>query len=61
VTKVHKTVASLLAKILLKKKLLKAREFGGLNGLDLAKECCDPEGFEWTEGSWDFRSRLYST
>jgi carbamoyl-phosphate synthase small subunit len=41
--KVHKTVASLLAKILLKKKLLKAREFGGLNGLDLAKECCDPE------------------
>jgi len=22
------------------------------DGLDLAKECCDPEGFEWTEGSW---------
>lgn len=32
--------------------LEKARAFGGLNGLDLAKECCDPEGFEWTEGSW---------
>ena len=32
--------------------IAKAREFGGLNGLDLAKECCDPEGFEWTEGSW---------
>jgi len=32
--------------------LAKARAFGGLNGLDLAKECCDPEGFEWTEGSW---------
>lgn len=30
----------------------KARAFGGLNGLDLAKECCDPNGFEWTEGSW---------
>ena len=30
----------------------KARAFGGLTGLDLAKECCDPEGFEWTEGSW---------
>jgi carbamoyl-phosphate synthase small subunit len=32
--------------------IAKARAFGGLNGLDLAKECCDPEGFEWTEGSW---------
>ncbi len=32
--------------------IAKAREFGGLNGLDLAKECCDPKGFEWTEGSW---------
>lgn len=30
----------------------KARAFGGLSGLDLAKECCDPTGFEWTEGSW---------
>ena len=29
-----------------------ARAFGGLNGLDLAKVCCDPEGFEWSEGSW---------
>ena len=46
-------VASLLVKILLKSRLLeKARAFGGLNGLDLAKECCDPTGFEWTEGSW---------
>lgn len=32
--------------------IAKARAFGGLNGLDLAKECCDPQGFEWTEGSW---------
>lgn len=29
-----------------------AQSFGGLNGLDLAKECCDKEGFEWTQGSW---------
>lgn len=32
--------------------LQKARAFKGLNGLDLAKECCDKEGFEWTQGSW---------
>ena len=29
-----------------------ARSFGGLNGLDLAKECCDPAGFAWSEGTW---------
>ncbi|ENV70748.1 glutamine-hydrolyzing carbamoyl-phosphate synthase small subunit [Acinetobacter towneri] len=33
--------------------IAKARAFSGLNGLDLAKVCCDPEGFEWTEGSWE--------
>ena len=33
--------------------IAKARAFGGLNGLDLAKVCCDTEGFEWTEGSWE--------
>lgn len=32
--------------------IAKARAFGGLDGLDLAKESCDPNGFEWTEGSW---------
>ncbi|MBF7686732.1 glutamine-hydrolyzing carbamoyl-phosphate synthase small subunit [Acinetobacter rathckeae] len=32
--------------------IAKARAFGGLSGLDLAKECCDPKGFEWTEGLW---------
>lgn len=32
--------------------LAQARAFSGLNGLDLAKECCDPHGFVWTEGSW---------
>ena len=30
-----------------------ARSFKGLNGLDLAKECCDKDGFEWSEGSWE--------
>ncbi|WLF83092.1 glutamine-hydrolyzing carbamoyl-phosphate synthase small subunit [Moraxella sp. ZY210820] len=30
-----------------------AQSFKGLNGLDLAKECCDKDGFEWTEGSWE--------
>lgn len=32
--------------------LEKARAFGGLNGLDLARVCCDPQGYTWTEGSW---------
>ena len=36
--------------------LQQARAFGGLNGLDLAKVSCDPEGFEWTEGSWGLGS-----
>lgn len=34
------------------KALEAARAFGGLDGVDLAKECCDPEGYEWTAGSW---------
>ena len=29
-----------------------ARGFVGLDGLDLAKDCCDPDGYEWTQGSW---------
>ncbi|XID75245.1 glutamine-hydrolyzing carbamoyl-phosphate synthase small subunit [Alkanindiges sp. WGS2144] len=32
--------------------LAAARAFGGLQNVDLAKECCDPEGFKWEEGSW---------
>lgn len=32
--------------------ILLAQGFAGLNGLDLAKECCDKEGFEWTKGVW---------
>lgn len=30
-----------------------AQEFAGIAGMDLAKECCDPEGFEWTAGTWE--------
>lgn len=30
-----------------------AKSFKGLNGLDLAKECCDKDGFVWTQGSWE--------
>jgi carbamoyl-phosphate synthase small subunit len=29
-----------------------AKSFAGIDGMDLAKVCCDPEGFEWTSGSW---------
>lgn len=32
--------------------IAQAQSFSGLNGLDLAKKCCDADGFEWTEGSW---------
>lgn len=32
--------------------LAQAQAFNGLNGLDLAKVCCDPDGFAWAEGSW---------
>ena len=32
--------------------LAAARAFAGIDGMDLAKVCCDPEGFEWTSGSW---------
>ncbi len=30
-----------------------AQEFAGISGMDLAKECCHPEGFEWTKGTWE--------
>ncbi|KLN46094.1 carbamoyl phosphate synthase small subunit [Providencia rettgeri] len=32
--------------------LEKARNFSGLNGLDLAKEVCTKEVYRWTQGSW---------
>lgn len=34
-----------------------AKEFAGLEGMDLAKECCNPEGFEWTTGTWELADR----
>lgn len=35
-----------------------AQEFAGLKGMDLAKECCHPEGFEWTSGTWELSDTL---
>jgi carbamoyl-phosphate synthase small subunit len=32
--------------------LAQAREFGGLKGMDLAKEVTTPESYPWREGSW---------
>ncbi|MBP6116688.1 MAG: glutamine-hydrolyzing carbamoyl-phosphate synthase small subunit [Neisseriaceae bacterium] len=32
--------------------LAAAQAFGGLNGLDLAKEVTTAEAYQWTEGSW---------
>lgn len=33
--------------------LEKAKSFAGLKGLDLAKEVCVKESYQWTETSWD--------
>ncbi|OPH33765.1 glutamine-hydrolyzing carbamoyl-phosphate synthase small subunit [Moraxella equi] len=30
-----------------------AKNAPDMNGLDLAKECCDKDGFTWTQGSWE--------
>lgn len=30
-----------------------AQEFAGIAGMDLAKECCTSNSFEWTAGSWE--------
>ncbi|AIN47480.1 glutamine-hydrolyzing carbamoyl-phosphate synthase small subunit [Candidatus Palibaumannia cicadellinicola] len=38
--------------------LRKAREFPGLNGIDLAKEVSTTEQYSWTEGSWNLKDRL---
>jgi len=35
-----------------------AQEFSGLVGMDLAKECCNPDGFEWTAGTWELSDTL---
>ncbi|MFW2177311.1 MULTISPECIES: glutamine-hydrolyzing carbamoyl-phosphate synthase small subunit [unclassified Moraxella] len=33
-----------------------AQSFAGIKGMDLAKVCCDKDGFEWTQGSWELVS-----
>ena len=35
-----------------------AKGFAGLKGMDLAKECCTKENFEWTAGTWDLSDTL---
>ena len=35
-----------------------AQGFAGLEGMDLAKECCHPDGFEWTAGTWELSDTL---
>ncbi len=35
-----------------------AQAFAGLEGMDLAKECCTTESFEWTAGTWDLSDTL---
>lgn len=30
-----------------------AKQAPNMSGLDLAKVCCDPDGYEWTDGSWE--------
>jgi carbamoyl-phosphate synthase small subunit len=35
-----------------------AQGFAGLKGMDLAKECCTTESFEWTAGTWDLSDTL---
>ena len=35
-----------------------AQAFAGLEGMDLAKECCTTERFEWTAGTWDLSDTL---
>ena len=41
--------------------LLKAQEFGGLKGLDLAKEVTTREAYEWTEGLWQLEGDCHSS
>jgi len=37
-----------------------AREFGGLQGLDLAKVVCTKEPYNWQQGSWSLPSDKYT-
>lgn len=41
--------------------LTKAREFGGLRGLDLAREVTTTEAYAWRDGSWNSASNSYAT
>ncbi|WP_026349082.1 glutamine-hydrolyzing carbamoyl-phosphate synthase small subunit [Psychrobacter lutiphocae] len=34
-----------------------AKGFAGLEGMDLAKVCCHPDGYQWTEGTWELADR----
>ncbi len=36
-----------------------AQEFAGLKGMDLAKVCSDPNGYEWTEGTWNLVGKRF--
>ncbi len=38
-----------------------AQAFGGLNGLDLAKECCNPNGFSFNQKSWALGQTAFAT
>ena len=35
-----------------------AQEFAGIAGMDLAKECCHADGYEWTAGTWELSDTL---
>ena len=41
--------------------ITKAREFGGLLGLDLAKEVTADKPYEWREGTWQLGQDRYAT
>lgn len=37
-----------------------AQGFAGLEGMDLAKECCHADGFAWTSGTWELADTLHN-
>lgn len=34
-----------------------AKSFAGIKGMDLAKVCCDQNGYTWTQGSWQLTAK----
>ncbi len=34
-----------------------AKSFAGIKGMDLAKVCCDQNGYTWTQGSWQLAAK----